>query len=509
MKHSRTIALLLLALGTAVTAAAQSWSIAYERGLRELQATQFSAARASFREATTLRPEDFDGATRIGGSVTDPVLWRSGSPYSPNLAAAYAAFRSADSLDDAARTRLYGEITAELATLLEKGQGGKEAVWILGEVFDAVRNVDAKQSLADRVRDGKVNIAWKNDPTILTPEHRAAVSEVVTRPAITPTEAAVSDSKPGDTKPVEPKPADTKPTLNPTEPPKANPTNPPANPTGDGPGTNQPRPPKATPTTNLLEVAPIVKAGSEAFLNPVPIAGPVLSVATKYALVIGNSESRLDQAAPTFGASDALLFRESLVQFAGYPETNVDLVINGSSAQILASAKALAERVPEGATVLVYFTGVGTNLEGKDYLAGIDSALATDTSTLVAKMDIFRLFMAKGARIFSFFQVSRPVLSGRYFGMEVPMIGAISQMQGTIPGGSINSMIRGGKESGLFTEAASATFREFRSGRVPIVEFAWSVFGRMQRGETGTTGGGSFQVPTLPVITNMASDARF
>lgn len=498
MKHSRTIALLLLALGTAAIAAAQSWSVAYERGLRQLQAAQWSQARASFAEAITLRPEDFAGATRIGGSVTDPIQWRGGSPYSPNLAAAYAGFRAAEGLSDDQKSPLYTSVVTELTTLLDKGQGGREAVWILNEVFDLTRNVEAKQALGARVRDGKVNLEWKNDAAILTPEHRAAMTTPVATPGVAPA--------PTETKPVTPPVNPTVPIEGPRTPPAGNPTNP----TGDNfPAAPKPaRNPNNNPATNP-SLAPIVKAGEENDLTRMTSNTPVAAIPNKFALVIGNSESRLDEAAPSFGSSDALLFRESLVQFAGYAEANVDLVVNGSSTQILASARALAERIPEGATVLIYFTGVGTNLDGKDYLAGIDSALATDPSTMVAKMDLFRLFMARGARIFSFFQVNRPIVAGRYFGMEIPMIGAISQMQGTIPGGTISPIIRGGKESGLFTESAVATLRDFRSGRVPIVEFAWGVFARMQRGETGTTGGGSYQVPTLPVITNMASDARF
>ena len=50
---------------------------------------------------------------------------------------------------------------------------------------------------------------------------------------------------------------------------------------------------------------------------------------------------------------------------------------------------------------------------------------------------------------------------------------------------------------------------DLKSNRIPILEFGWQVFYKMKRGGSGTTGGGSRQTPTLPVLTNMASDARF
>lgn len=119
------------------------------------------------------------------------------------------------------------------------------------------------------------------------------------------------------------------------------------------------------------------------------------------------------------------------------------------------------------------------------------------------------MFMAKGARIFAFFQVNRPIEKGRYFGMEVPLVGSIAQCQGTIPGEMTQFLTRNGKNRGLYADAIVGALGEIRTNRIQINEFGWQVYYRMRRGDTGSTGGGSKQTPTLPVLINMASDARF
>jgi hypothetical protein len=165
--------------------------------------------------------------------------------------------------------------------------------------------------------------------------------------------------------------------------------------------------------------------------------------------------------------------------------------------------------MPDDGTLLIYFCGAGVNVDGKDYFAGIDTKSATDTSTMVAKMDIYQMFIRKGTRIFAFFEAHRPIERGRYFGMEVPMYGAISQMQSTIPGERATTFMTGGKEVGAFAEAFAGVLMEFRSNRVPVTEFAWGVFNRMRRGDLGTEGGGIRQTPTLPVLSNMPNSASF
>jgi hypothetical protein len=173
------------------------------------------------------------------------------------------------------------------------------------------------------------------------------------------------------------------------------------------------------------------------------------------------------------------------------------------------SAEALAQRVDQNATVYIYFSGVGLNIGGKDFLAGIDTESAMETGSMVAKAKLFNLFLSRGSTVYSFFQSHRLVTAGRYFGQEVPMVGQLSQMQACIPGGSVYSLVQNGKTVGLFTNSVVKVMADLRSNQVPILEFGWQVFNKMRKGESGTIGGSSIQTCTLPVLTNIASDARF
>jgi hypothetical protein len=235
----------------------------------------------------------------------------------------------------------------------------------------------------------------------------------------------------------------------------------------------------------------------------VPILG------SKFALIIGNSATKLSEGGIPFASDDAQKLREALVMHAGYAEENVDLVLNGTADQIMKSAKAIADRIPQDATVFIYYSGAGVNIDGKDYLAGVDTASATDTGTMAAKGQLFKFFTDKGAKVFSFFQVNRPIVNGQYFGKEVPLFGRIAQCQATMPGDSVYGYVREGRTIGLFTDALVSSLSEFHTNQVPILEFGWQVFDKIRRGGTGNNGGGSRQTPTLPVVTNLASDAVF
>ncbi len=442
------IILLLVAAISGVHA--QSWSESYDTAMKALKAGSWTEARAEFQKAVASRPEDFSGPTSLPGPVTDPKRWRNGAPYSPNFGAAYAGYRAAIANNDVAASKeLLGVVGREFESLLEKGQNSRETFYFLGQIYGLTRDVEKAQKLEERLKALEGKLPWKVDVELLTPEENAAIISAGT---------ANSGGATGmETRPIA---------------------------TNQGTGT--------VPNT-----------------NPSTLAGRVQAIGTKYALIIGNSESRIPDGGIPFAATDGMLVREALVQNAGYPEANIDMVQNGTAAQITASAQALADRLPEGATVLIYFTGNGFNLDGKDFLAGIDTELTTDASTMVSKSDLYKTFMNKGAKIFAFFQVNRAVNSGRYFGQEIPMVGTIAQCQATIPGEPILSLMSGGQPTGLFTKAFAAVLADFRSNRIPITEFGWQVFYRIRRGDTGDFGGSSSQTPTLPVLTNMASDARF
>lgn len=232
--------------------------------------------------------------------------------------------------------------------------------------------------------------------------------------------------------------------------------------------------------------------------------GTAAKLQDKFALLIGNTETKLESLKVGFAANDAQLLREKLVQFAGYEERNVDVVQNANVAQMRASIAALAERATPESTIFIFFSGVGVNLDGKDFLAGIETDSATNSAAMLAKMDLYQPFIKKGCKIFAFFQVNRPIVKGYYFGKEEPMFGAIAQTQATIPGATVGGIVRTNSTYGLFSDAMGSVLQEIRSNRVPVLEFAWQVSSRMKGStQVGNSGGGSNQTLTLPVIINM------
>ncbi len=235
-----------------------------------------------------------------------------------------------------------------------------------------------------------------------------------------------------------------------------------------------------------------------------PMVGPVTQVQNKYALIIGNAEGRIENLRVPFAASDAMVMREHLVSYCGYPEGNIEVVSNATAMEIGRVTNALAERVAANSIVFIYYSGAGVNLDGKDFLAGIDATTITDSSKMLPKMELYQPFIRKGSTIFAFYQAHRPSLNGRFFGTEVPRFGAISQTQGTIPGSTVGAVVRGGNTVGIFTDAMASVLAELRSNRVPITEFGWNVFNRM-RGSTviNDSGVGGSQVLTLPQLSNL------
>jgi hypothetical protein len=159
--------------------------------------------------------------------------------------------------------------------------------------------------------------------------------------------------------------------------------------------------------------------------------------------------------------------------------------------------------------VLIYFVGSGFNRDGKDYLLGADTTGPTSLTGTIAKFDIYNQFLIKGARVYSFFEVNRPIVNEEFFGSETPTMGAISQMEATVPDSSISAVYYNGKPVGLYALSFAEVLAELRSNRIPIYEFGWQLFNKMRRGNTGTSSGASRQIPTLPVSNNLAADARF
>ncbi|MER3466274.1 MAG: hypothetical protein C4340_03785 [Armatimonadota bacterium] len=225
----------------------------------------------------------------------------------------------------------------------------------------------------------------------------------------------------------------------------------------------------------------------------------------KFALLIGNPQND----GSDFGIQDVDLLKEALIKHAGYPAENIVVLKNADVATIRREAEALAARIPESGTVFLFFSGGGFYDESqkKDLLKGTDSQ-AGRVETMLGKVDLYRIFMSKGATIFAFFQVDRPMsLNGGYFGREVPTLGRIAQCHGTMPGENVHGVFFEGKQYGVYTRAMVLALEELHSNQIQVDEFCWQVFDRIRSGVGAGVGG--VQVPTLPVVVGMTPSARF
>lgn len=459
----------------------QAWSTSYEAGLKAAKAGDWVAARNSFMQASANRPEDSAKPTRLPGPITDQREWRGGSPYSPNFLAAYCELKAGLAQKDAPQqTAMVQAAADEFLALVDRGQACQETLFYLNACLSKLGQSPKAQALAAKVAKPGFKFDWVVDTDPIDPQELAAArsQHYVVAPAPTP------QVKPGK-KPDKPK------AIAPGQPVPAEQVNPR---TGE-PVVRVTSQPTSNPNVDILTLSPVGPLGG------VPI------VASKFALIIGNGAGQVNgEDVITNSPDDASMIRDTLVQSAGYAESNVELVLNGTVQQIRDRAKLLADRMADGSTVMIYFSGVGINTGGKDYLAGVDSS-APDS--MIAKSDLYRIFIAKGAHIFAFFQANRPMKDGNCFGQEIPPLGAISQAQATVPGDRIFTTIHNGRPVGIYSQAFAGVLNEFRSNQIPIDEFGWQVFYRVRRGDTGSSGGSSLQTPTLPYRNNLAADARF
>ena len=237
-----------------------------------------------------------------------------------------------------------------------------------------------------------------------------------------------------------------------------------------------------------------------------PLGGTVPVLRTKFALIISNSESRMKDGAISHANEDGVVVKDALASSAGYAPENIDVVSNGTASQMLKAAQALVQRMPEESSLFVFYTGQGVNLNGVDYLAGIDTELPTDSSSMLAKEELYKIFRSKGVSIYAFFQVPRQIREGRYFGQEVPTSGRLAQSHGTLPGDTITSVIKNGKEYGLYADAIAQALTETRTNNVVLKEFCWQVFYKTRKGGTG---GSVRQTPTLPQTVNLDASKGF
>lgn len=449
MRALRT-ALLLMVAALASSAMSQAWTSAYEAGLKNAKSGQWMDARVAFLKAAAYRPEDSSQATTLPGPVTERRQWRNGAPYSPNFLAAYAAYKASLTLGGDAQASLLKTAAGEFEERLTKGQLSRATYFFLAAIYTKLGDTQKRDATLSAFTAAGDKATWRIDTDGVAPEDLAEVNQG----------------------------------------------------SGNVPNTTTP-----AGTTVVSPVKPDVGGN-------VPTTSPTLSsivaaVPTKYALIIGNSESRLPGDGLPFAKDDAMALRQALIANGGYIDGNIDVKQNITAAELAVSAKALASRMPNGATLLIFFAGKGVNINGKDYLAGVDSAAAADASSMLAKDDLLDPFMRKSTHVFCFFETARSVVDGRYFGQEIPQSGEVAQMFATAPDGSIDSIYRDGQLTGVFVSAFVGVLEDLKSNGIPILEFGWQVFDKMRHGNTGKEGGHSNQRPTLPVLSNMASDAKF
>ncbi len=517
---ARIATVALLAVGCAA-AHAQAWVDNYAQGLKLAKSSDWPMARQAFLNANRSRGGDASEATRLPGPITEPRVWRGGAPYSPKFAAAYCAWRWAlETSDSEDRRRLLTTTLEESSALLKSGQRSSEAYALVMQSGALLRD-EASEAFVRETWIKNPTFNWKVDTEVVTPEDKLLTDNVraqlqVLVPAANQTDSTSDGGSTGtqaqppktEIKPdpkVETKP-ETKPEVKPpagqgTRPPRANP------PGAADTGTGQRRDPVTNP--------PVANAGAPGTITAIKASdlnqqgaptGEIAPLETKFALILGTSQSRLAETRQPFGAGDAALMRQSLIEHAGYPEANIETLTDPTAEQIKIAAESLAERMPSGATLFLFYSGGAINLGGVDYLAGSDTASLYETGSMVRKDALLSVFTRKGAKIFSFYQVARPTLEGRVFGSQVPTGGSISQMLGTLEGEAANSVFVDGHEVGIFALGITKVLEQLRSNSIPITEFAWQVFYSMRGGKAGL---GAIQTPTLPVLILLESDSRF
>ena len=426
---------------------AQTWSRAYERGLQEARAGRWAEAREAFQQAVAARPEDQSAPTVLPGPSTERKLWRDGAAYSPNFLAAYSLYRQAlKTADPIDSTNQLKTAAGEFETLVAKKQFSEEAFFFLDVIYTRLGDATKRQVTSDLLAKQKTDFKIDREP--IAPEEIAAIGA---RTSGTPVVQG--------------------------------------NPTG----------------------GPVVTPGAPFGSGPtVSVNDSVAPLNDKFALVVGQGESHLSGGLVPFANTDAESVRDALVNFAGYPAANVQLLQNVTAAQIMAAAKAIAAKTDDKSTILIYYAGAGINLGGKDYLAGKDTESGSDIASMVALSDLLGTFARSGARVFAFYEVNRTMDAKHgYFGKEVANIGSLAQVQSTRPGDTVRATYRNNQAIGIFTNAFVLSLANIRSNRIPIFAFTNLIVDAMRRGTTGLYGGGNTQTCTLPQLTNLAIDAKF
>jgi hypothetical protein len=455
------LGLVIMNVGGSSRSLASSWQDSYEAGLKAGHLGRWSEARTDFQQADHERRGDDEHSTLFPGSPEEPIRWRNGSPYSPKFLSAYCEYRLAiDSRDPAEQATEFQTSKSEFDNLLQLGEKSRDTLFYLELIDTRLKDTDAIHKLHEELTKRKRRRNWRVDEDLLAPEELSAMQ--LLELASNKTTGSVAPVAPG---------------MSPT-----------------------------------IQAGTITTGTVGQTLNPIipgePL-GAVPHMGDKYAIVIGEDGSQLGQNAMPFASYDAQVLKDGLVNYGGYDAANVTLIQNATAPQIMEQAKALSLRVPQDAVVLLFFAGPGVSVQGKDYFSAADTTSRFDTETMVAKSSLYDLFFNRGARLFSFYEVNRPIENGVFFGSETPKVGSVSQMEATTPDSEVTTTVANGHMVGLFAQSFIEVLAELKSNRLPIYEFGWQIYNKMRRGNTGNEGGGGHQIPTLPVLNNLASDARF
>ncbi len=458
MKTQRKLRILIAVTLAAFTIPAfGDWQADYQRALKAAGENDWATARDCFLSAAKDRTPDSQDATRLPGPVTEPRMWRSGSPYSPNFGAAYAAYRlGKDNADKDAKQQFLLLAAAELKGLIDGGQSSPDAIKVLEKTYTLLNDKASAEALKGMASNFKVDTSFVDANDQAAPSNNSGTS-TSNGTTTTTTEGGA----------------------------------------------------KVTTGRNGGRIIN-VKAGNHNDLSNLFGSEPVATLDTKYALIIGNSKSPEPGTELAFAANDAAMINAALTNYAGYAAENVSVLTDATASQIREAVNALSARIPAKATVVIYFTGQANHLGGQDYLAGNDIEFSTDSSKMIEKRAVIQPFLAKGANVFFFAQCNRPFTGSDYFGRERLQQGTLSETFATIPGSVVTTVFRETGQVGLYTDAFVRTLREFYTNQIPITEFCWNVFYAMRGGSsTNNARGGSTQTPSLPILTNLGPTSPF
>lgn len=116
-------------------------------------------------------------------------------------------------------------------------------------------------------------------------------------------------------------------------------------------------------------------------------APPANAAPAKYALIIGNSNYQSGKSSLKNPANDAKLMAQSLQKLGFDIQQFTDL----NKAGMVTAVQAFADRLPQGATSVVFYSGHGMQIGGASYLLPVDMALTSETAVALRAYPLKKL----------------------------------------------------------------------------------------------------------------------